>query len=105
MYAKNGYVEIAIGILWRMDEKEAFPWSSMIVCYSNSGQALEALGLFTQIPEEDVKPNKYTLTSVLKASTCLEGLKEGCQIHGYAIKTGFEGDISSARLVFDKSTS
>lgn len=119
MYAKNGNFETAIGILRRMKERDVFSWTSMVVGFSNSGRALEALKLFSQMLEEDVRPNEYTLTSVLKACVSLGGHEEGFQIHGYAIKTGFEedksvrtslvglyveiGDVSSARGVYDRS--
>lgn len=119
MYAKNQNFETAVGVLRRMKEGDVISWTSMVVGFSNSGRALEALKLFSQMLEEDVRPNEYTLTSVLKACTSLEGLEEGCQIHGYAIKTGFEedtsvrislirlyakiGDVSSAQSVYDRS--
>ncbi|XP_058073758.1 pentatricopeptide repeat-containing protein At3g49170, chloroplastic-like [Magnolia sinica] len=94
MYVKNGDFDIAVGVLRRMQERDAFSWTSMVVGYSNGGCAFEALELFGQMLEEDVRPSEYTLTSVLKACAYLESLKVGHQIHGYAVKRGFEEDVS-----------
>ncbi|KAF8396009.1 hypothetical protein HHK36_017620 [Tetracentron sinense] len=119
MYSKNGNFDNANSVLVRMQEKDAFSWTSMVVGYTNGGHSFEALALFVQMVEEDIRPSKYTLTSVLKACSSLEGIEEGRQVHGHAIKTGFEGDmyirislvdlymkvgdLLSAQLIYDRS--
>ncbi|XP_068643843.1 pentatricopeptide repeat-containing protein At3g24000, mitochondrial-like [Aristolochia californica] len=119
LYAKSGMFDVSEGILRRMHETDAFSWTSMMVSYSNGGYFSEALLLFENMLGEGVKPSQYTLTSILKACTSLEALREGSQIQGYAIKAGLADDISlkvslvnlyaklgnpcTARMIYDQS--
>nr|XP_010911686.1 pentatricopeptide repeat-containing protein At2g33680-like [Elaeis guineensis] len=121
MYSKRKSLSTAMEILRRMEEKDAFAWTTMIVGCSNGGSPLEAFDLFAELLEKDMRPTEYAFTSVLKSCASLESLKEGAQVHGYVIKTGFDGDSSvrtslldlyakfgdlcSARLIYDRSPS
>nr|DAD30151.1 TPA_asm: hypothetical protein HUJ06_031619 [Nelumbo nucifera] len=119
MYSKSGNLDTANGILVRMQEKDAFSWTAMVVGYTNRGYCFQAITLFVRMVEENVWPSEYTFTSVLKACSSSESIEEGVQVHCYAIKTGFEqdlsvrvslvdlytkvGDLPSAQLIYDRS--
>jgi pentatricopeptide repeat protein len=101
-----------------MSGKNVVSWSTMIAGYTQNGHALEALELFSQMQEASVKPNSVTITSVLPACAQLGDLQRGKWIHDFAVRNGFESDISvrnslvamyakcgsveNARQVFDK---
>jgi hypothetical protein len=42
---------------------------------------------------QGIKPNSITIVSVLPACAHLLALEQGKQIHGYAIRSGFESDV------------
>ncbi|EHA8586263.1 hypothetical protein COCNU_scaffold000148G000030 [Cocos nucifera] len=119
MYSKRKGLSTAMEVLRRMQENDAFTWTTMIVSCSNGGSPLEAFDLFAELLEKDMRPTAYAFTSVLKSCASLESLTEGAQVHGYVIKTGFDrdssvrtslvdlyakfGDLCSARLIYDRS--
>lgn len=53
----------------------------------------EALTFFNEMQVQGIKPDSFALVSVLPACTHLLALEQGKQIHGVAIKTGFESDV------------
>ncbi|XP_020579029.1 pentatricopeptide repeat-containing protein At4g39530-like [Phalaenopsis equestris] len=119
MYSKHNEFDTAMEILERMKEKDVFSWTTMIVGFSKGNKHFEAMNVFAQMLEEGLMAGEFALTSILKACASSLCIREGSQVHGYAIKTRFEndasvrasiidfyvkiGDILSARLVFDRS--
>ncbi|XP_011628825.2 pentatricopeptide repeat-containing protein At3g24000, mitochondrial [Amborella trichopoda] len=119
LYSRSMYLAKACRVLNRMEAGDTFAWTSMIVGYSNGGFSLEALELFSQMIESEVRPSEFTFTSVLKACASMEAVKLGSQAHGYAIKLGFEdnyavrvsladlyakcGDMLKALILYDRA--
>ena len=50
---------------------------------------------------ESVKPSEFTFGSVLQACASLRVVDHGTQIHAHAIKSGFQGEVFTARSVVD----
>ncbi|KAE8676258.1 Pentatricopeptide repeat-containing protein [Hibiscus syriacus] len=81
-----------------MSEPNCFSWNIIIRALTESdendetNEPLEALLLFTEmLSDGTVLPNKFTFPSVLKA--CATGkVLEGGQVHGLAVKFGFDKD-------------
>ncbi|CAN6565583.1 unnamed protein product [Malus baccata var. baccata] len=67
MYTKCGNMEKARRIFDVMPENDIVSWSSMIKGYASNGFPKEAIGLFFQMHEENLKPNCYAIVSVLFA--------------------------------------
>ncbi|PKU74315.1 Pentatricopeptide repeat-containing protein [Dendrobium catenatum] len=119
MYSKNDEFDTAIEILERMEEKDVFSWTTMIVGFSKRNKSFEAISVFARMLEEGMMAGEFALTSILKACASVLGFREGSQVHGYAIKTSLAndssvrasimdfyvkiGDTFSARLVYDRS--
>ncbi|KAJ4730366.1 Pentatricopeptide repeat-containing protein [Melia azedarach] len=57
----------------------------------------DAIHIYCQMINESILPDKYALTSVLKACGCLLALREGREIHGQVLKLGL-GSNRSIRL-------
>jgi pentatricopeptide repeat protein len=118
MYGKCGYVEDARRVFDEMPKRDIVLWNSMMASYSQNEHSEEAITLFSEMQWEGMKPNEYSLTSVLSACKCPEYLKFGRQVHSHMIQTGLDshlpvenalitmyakcGTIDSSRLVFDK---
>eukprot|EP00253_Pinus_taeda_P006408 PITA_06408 len=93
MYVKCGNVEMAQQVFDKMLRSDVVSWSAMITGYTQSGHAKEALSLFQKMQLEGLRPNSFTMASVLPACAHLKALPEGKCIHGCIIRRGFEFDV------------
>ncbi|XP_052192160.1 pentatricopeptide repeat-containing protein At2g22070 [Diospyros lotus] len=95
LHMYSGRPDLALAQFERMSERDLVSWNSMITGYNQHGYDLEALDMFTtMLRETTLKPDNFTLASVLSACANLEELNLGKQIHGHIIRTGF--DVSGA---------
>eukprot|EP01018_Ginkgo_biloba_P036121 Gb_26526 [translate_table: standard] len=118
MYAKCGFLDNARQVFDKMPQRSVTLWNSMIAGYVQNGHDDEALKLFFEMQSTGMKPDSFTLGSISAACANFLGLKQGKEIHGYVIRSGFKsdvfvgsalvnmyaksGNIEYARLVFDK---
>lgn len=100
-YSKNGDIEDARLVFDELSEKTAVTWTIIMTGYVNRGMSIASLGLFNQMRETDVQPDKYVLTSVLSACSSLEFIEGGKQIHAYVLRRETEMDISVANVLID----
>ncbi|KAK0604136.1 hypothetical protein LWI29_012384 [Acer saccharum] len=95
MYAKCGAVDQAFNVFQKLPEKDLVSWTSMITAYGSHGQALEALKLFHEMLQINVKPDTVTFLAVLSACSHAGLVDEGClyfnqMISEYGIKPRIE---------------
>ncbi|XP_021891229.1 pentatricopeptide repeat-containing protein At5g27110, partial [Carica papaya] len=67
MYAKCGDVNKALQTFYKLPERDAVSWTTMIAAYGSHGQALEALTLFRDMLKSNSKPDRITFLAVLSA--------------------------------------
>ncbi|CAN6470154.1 unnamed protein product [Victoria cruziana] len=117
MYSECGDISDAQRMFVEMPERNVVAWTSIIVGYMHKGLLRETLELFNQMLSE-VKPNQFTMSSLLSACCQLDLLQQGKWIHSYLIKTGLSlnsfvatalmdlyakrGSISDAALIFEQ---
>jgi len=94
MYAKCGGIEAARNVFYNMTEFDIVAWTIMITGYAQASYGWEALGLFTQMLQADMKPDPITFASALSACTNSEFLAWGKQLHAILMKSGYEEDFS-----------
>ncbi|CAM6059694.1 unnamed protein product [Sphagnum tenellum] len=118
MYSKCGSIEDAWQVFNRMRTRNVISWTAMIEGYVEHGLCEEALGVFHQMQQEPVKPDRILFTCIVSACTSPVALEQGKQVHAYITSCGFESDvhvgpalitmyaqcgsIKEARQVFDK---
>ncbi|KAK3211919.1 hypothetical protein Dsin_016625 [Dipteronia sinensis] len=91
LYTQSGHVDLARAQFELMSVRDIVTWNSMITGYNQHGYDIEALDMFTNmLKESSLKPDKFTLASVLSACANLEMLEHGKQIHAYIIRTEFD---------------
>eukprot|EP01018_Ginkgo_biloba_P023309 Gb_30523 [translate_table: standard] len=95
MYAKCGSIEIARKVFDKMSKRNEISWSAMISGYGMNGKGQEALALFSQMQQTDLKPNHITFISVLSACSHAGLVDEGwqyfdCMRQDYSITPGME---------------
>ncbi|KAK2373395.1 pentatricopeptide repeat-containing protein [Trifolium repens] len=72
-------------------------WNCMISALSHNKESKEALDLFRRL---QLKPNEFTVVSVLSVCTQIGVLRHGKQVHGYMFRNGYqENSFISAALV------
>ncbi|XP_057544340.1 pentatricopeptide repeat-containing protein At3g26630, chloroplastic [Amaranthus tricolor] len=112
-----GEVDNARRLFDVMPQRNVVSWTVMINGYVSNGRPQEAFELFSEMQIEGVRPNEFTLVSLLKGCTELGSLTLGDWVHDYAIKNGFEmgvflgtalldmyskcGSLEEAKKVFD----
>ncbi|XP_074292318.1 pentatricopeptide repeat-containing protein At3g24000, mitochondrial-like isoform X1 [Silene latifolia] len=117
MYSKCGAVREAQKFFDEMPIKDTFTWTTMIIAYSQNGSPSRALLLFPQMLHLGAKPNKFTFSSLLKASRAVSTVKHGMHMHALCIKYGYDscayvgtalvdiyigyGLMNEAELIFD----
>ncbi|XP_052486626.1 pentatricopeptide repeat-containing protein At5g48910 isoform X1 [Gossypium raimondii] len=105
-------------LLAHFHQRQIVVWNSCLKTLAESDSPFDAILLFRRLREFDVVPDSFTCAFVLKACTALLDDKNGKIIHGVVKKFGFQwnmvlqnmilnlyglcGEMSTARLVFDK---
>ncbi|XP_076955450.1 pentatricopeptide repeat-containing protein At5g44230-like [Bidens hawaiensis] len=77
MYSKCGCIEDARQVFDKMQKKNVYSYSSLILGLAMHGCAHEAIGLFEKMLKTDIKPNKVTFLGVLSACTHAGLVKQG----------------------------
>lgn len=96
-----GEVHAARGVFERMPAKNVVSWTAMINGYVKNQQPEEAFELFWRMQLGNVRPNEFTLVSLLKACTQFGSLKLGRWVHDFALKNGFELDVFLGTALID----
>ncbi|KAF3782577.1 Pentatricopeptide repeat-containing protein [Nymphaea thermarum] len=117
MYGRSCKLEEARKVFDKMSSRTTYLWDVMIEMYVKNQLWFEALEFFREMQFSLVQCSRATIARVLQACGRLEALREGKQVHGYAIRYGLlqfvavgnslistyckTRQLGSARLVFD----
>lgn len=93
-YAGLGETEAARRMFDQMDQRDVICWTAMISGYAQSGQYSKALELFVQMEGLGIKPDEFTVASVLSACARLGALTFGERLHSRYI----EGELCSQNI-------
>ncbi|KAE8695092.1 ERF109 protein [Hibiscus syriacus] len=78
----------------RMATKNTVSWNTLISAYVHCGQKEKANMILHQMQKAGVKLDSVTLLSILSCYTESEDFRQGKILHGFAIKTGCDSDVS-----------
>ncbi|GFZ12338.1 tetratricopeptide repeat (TPR)-like superfamily protein [Actinidia rufa] len=93
-YCKEGRIGEARDLFDRMPERNVVSWTAMINGYLKMGYFKDGFGFFLEMRRENgIRINSTTLTIVFEACGNCGRYREGCQIHGLALRMGFEFDV------------
>ncbi|KAK6147495.1 hypothetical protein DH2020_018407 [Rehmannia glutinosa] len=92
--------DLAFRVFNRIVEKNEVSWTAMICGCIEDHDYVRAFDCIRAMQLEDVKPNRVTLISILPVCADLHSIAHGKEIHGYAIRHGYDSDarFSSALL-------
>ncbi|AES80774.1 putative pentatricopeptide [Medicago truncatula] len=85
-----GKLDTAREVFERIPSKNVVSWTAMINGYVKNDNPIKAFDLFERMLIDNVRPNEFTLVSLIKACTDLGSLKLGRRMHDFALKNGFE---------------
>lgn len=90
MYVKCGSLDDALQTFDFSGNKNSITWSAMVTGYAQNGDSDKALKLFYNMHHSGLLPSEFTLVGVINACSDLCAIVEGKQMHGYALKLGYE---------------
>ncbi|CAI9787193.1 unnamed protein product [Fraxinus pennsylvanica] len=100
-YAKCGALVFSRHVLDQMPIKDVVSWTALISGFVALGHGTESFELFCEMRRENVRPNEFTLATVLKGcSVCLD-LESGKQLHTNVIKICALSDVYVGSTLVD----
>ncbi|KAE8724019.1 CYP704C1 protein [Hibiscus syriacus] len=102
-YLRGGNLDMALELFRRMEKRNIISWNSMITGFVQGRRGKEALQLFHEMQNssnDNVKPDKITMASVLSACAYLGAIAHGKWIHGY-LSRSVECDVVVGTALVD----
>ncbi|XP_073035690.1 pentatricopeptide repeat-containing protein At2g03880, mitochondrial-like [Primulina eburnea] len=100
-YAKCGALEVSRNVFEQMPTKEVVSWTALISGFVARGYGVESVELFCEMRREDVRPNEFTLATVLKGCSMISDLELGKQLHAEVVKIGRLSDVFVGSILID----
>ncbi|CAL0301307.1 unnamed protein product [Lupinus luteus] len=102
MYSKCGNLDGAIQVFEKMGQKTVVSWTSTIAAYVREGRYDDAIRLFYEMESIGIiRPDIYTLTSVLHACACSNSLENGRVVHSYIRKNNLTMVLPVSNALID----
>ncbi|XP_030521129.2 putative pentatricopeptide repeat-containing protein At3g01580 isoform X2 [Rhodamnia argentea] len=93
MYEETNCIEAVKKAFTHLPAVDVVSWNTLIAALANSNSKVEALEIFLRMHESEIKPNSYTIISILASCDDAPSLNIGRSIHGYVIKQGIDINI------------
>lgn len=100
-YFHIGHIDDAKRIFDKLTDKDEICWTTMIAGYAQNGREEDALMLFGDMLHEDVRPDCYTISSVVSSCAKLASLYHGQVVHGKAILMGVDHNMLVSSALVD----
>nr|XP_043622102.1 pentatricopeptide repeat-containing protein At3g24000, mitochondrial-like [Erigeron canadensis] len=94
MYSKCGLAGDALNVFWRIKSPDVVIWSAMICCLEQQGREKKAAELFCMMVSLGLRPNQFTLTSILSAAKSLGDLRYSQCLHACVYKYGYANETA-----------
>ncbi|KAK3422793.1 hypothetical protein EUGRSUZ_G03194 [Eucalyptus grandis] len=93
MYSKCKRVDLAAEIFNDLREKTLVSWNAMILGFAQNGCVSEALNHFCQMHSQNVKPDTFTMVSVIPALAELSVTRQAKWIHGLVVRSCMDKNV------------
>ncbi|KAF8413719.1 hypothetical protein HHK36_001711 [Tetracentron sinense] len=101
MYAKCGDLNSAVQVFGMMGKRTVVSWTSMMAGYAREGQSDRAIELFQEMVGEGIKPDLFTITSILHACARNGSLENGKDLHSYIRENNLRLSLFVANALMD----
>lgn len=85
----------------RMPVRDVVSWNTVIAGNAHNGMYEEALDMVREMGKENFRPDSFTLSSVLPIFAEHVDVIKGKEIHGYAVRHGFDKDVFIGSSLID----
>ncbi|KAK9152193.1 hypothetical protein Syun_010502 [Stephania yunnanensis] len=89
MYCKCGDMDYGRRVFYTSVDRSVVSWTALMSGYACNGRLDQALRSLAWMQRDGVKPDVVTIATVLPVCARLKALKQGKEIHGYAVKNGY----------------
>ncbi|MQL92562.1 hypothetical protein Taro_025172 [Colocasia esculenta] len=93
MYSKCKRVDAASEVFATMQSKSLVSWNAMISGYAQNERPDDALNLFRKMQQQSIKPDSFTIVSVIPAVADISVLRQAKWIHGHAVRLNLDKNI------------
>ncbi|KAL2552438.1 Pentatricopeptide repeat-containing protein [Forsythia ovata] len=100
-YSLNGQLAEAIELFNQIPNKNNISWNSLISGYVETENFDGAFEVFNEMILSGERPNKSTISSVLKACASLVSLEKGEYMHAKVVKLSFQNDVFMGTALVD----
>ncbi|KAK9136409.1 hypothetical protein Syun_015739 [Stephania yunnanensis] len=101
----NMYGKVCMGsvrkVFDEMPERDLVSWNTVIAGNAGNGMYREALVMVREMGGAGLKPDSFTLSSVLPIFAEYVDVSRGMEIHGFAIRHGFDLDLFIGSSLID----
>ncbi|KAJ4720485.1 Pentatricopeptide repeat-containing protein [Melia azedarach] len=101
MYCKCKKVDIAADIFAKLQGKTLVSWNTMILGFSQNGHVNEALNYFCKMRSQNIKPDSFTMVSVIPALAELSVIRHAKWIHALVIRSYFDKNVFVMTALID----
>ncbi|KAG7984221.1 hypothetical protein I3843_04G148000 [Carya illinoinensis] len=100
-YFQCGYVDEASRIFAEIEEKDKICWTTMIVGNAQNGREEDALMFFSSMQLANIRPDSFTISSVVSSCAKLASIYHGLAVHGKAVHIGVDHDLLVSSALVD----
>ncbi|CAI9091108.1 OLC1v1026044C1 [Oldenlandia corymbosa var. corymbosa] len=93
MYCKCKRVDIGYELFEKLRQKTLVSWNAIILGHAQNEHVTKALALFSEMQSQNIKPDSFTMVSVITAIADLSVLRQAKWIHGLAIRNSSDRNI------------
>ncbi|KAJ0972938.1 hypothetical protein J5N97_020897 [Dioscorea zingiberensis] len=94
MYCKCGDMVSGRHVFYGSRERNVVSWTALMSGYASNGRLEQALRSLVWMQKEGVEPDVVSIATALPVCAQLKALKQGKEIHAYALKRRFLPNIS-----------
>lgn len=84
-----------------MPTRDVVSWNTVIAGNAQNGLYEEALLMVREMAETNLRPDSFTLSSILPIFAEYVDVNKGKEIHGYTIRNGFDSDVFIGSSLID----
>ncbi|XP_062184788.1 putative pentatricopeptide repeat-containing protein At3g23330 [Phragmites australis] len=84
-----------------MPERDVVSWNTLVLGCAEDGRHHEALGLVRKMWWDGFRPDSFTLSSVLPIFAECADVRRGMEVHGFAVRNGFDNDVFVGSSLID----
>ncbi|KAI9154027.1 hypothetical protein LWI28_020093 [Acer negundo] len=100
-YMVHGFVDRAIDLFREMKQPALSTWNAVISGLVQNNRHEGILDLVREMVTSGLRPNAVTLSTILSMFSYFSNLKGGKEMHGYAVKNGYDRNIYVATAIID----